>query len=214
MEYWLIQDGQKLQLPVPPPTYEIEKSMNNTSEDVEGVGEISFLGKPKLKIISLESFFPLRKYSFCQYKTFPKPKDCVKLIEAWQESGKPIRLVITGTSINALFSIETFTYGAADGTGDIKFKLTLKEYKVISTPITVLSTSSTSASSAAVTASTTETTRPVEKTTPASYTVKSGDTLWAIAKREYGDGSKYTEIASKNGLSNPNLIQVGQVLLL
>ncbi len=203
MEYWLIQGEQKLQLPVPPPTYEIAKSMNNATETVENVGEISFLGKPKLRTISLSSFFPLRVYPFCQYKTFPKPMDCVKLIETWQENEKPIRLVITGTLINTLFSIESFTYGSADGTGDVKFQLDLKEYKVIKTA-TVLSIASVTA----------QVVRPVEKATPANYTVKAGDTLWAIAKRQYGDGSKYTDIATKNGLANPNKIQVGQVLLL
>lgn len=45
-----------------------------------------------------------------------------------------------------------------------------------------------------------------------SYTVKKGDTLWAIAKRYYGDGSKYTKIATASGIKNPNLIYPGQVL--
>ncbi|MDQ3900078.1 MAG: LysM peptidoglycan-binding domain-containing protein [Actinomycetota bacterium] len=44
------------------------------------------------------------------------------------------------------------------------------------------------------------------------YTVVSGDTLWAIAERFYGDGSKYPQIASANGIANPDLIMVGQEL--
>jgi LysM repeat protein len=44
------------------------------------------------------------------------------------------------------------------------------------------------------------------------YTVVSGDTLWAIAARFYGDGSKYPKIASANGIANPDLIMVGQKL--
>lgn len=45
-----------------------------------------------------------------------------------------------------------------------------------------------------------------------TYTVKSGDTLWAIAVRLLGSGSRYPEIAKLNGISNPNLIRVGTVL--
>jgi len=45
-----------------------------------------------------------------------------------------------------------------------------------------------------------------------TYTVESGDTLWAIAERFYGDGSKYQAIADASGVSNPDLIQPGQVL--
>ena len=44
------------------------------------------------------------------------------------------------------------------------------------------------------------------------YTVVSGDTLWAIAERFYGDGSQYPKIASANGIANPDLIMVGQEL--
>ena len=47
---------------------------------------------------------------------------------------------------------------------------------------------------------------------PRTYTVVSGDTLWAIAERFYGDGSKYQQIADASGISNPDLIHPGQVL--
>ncbi|OBK36437.1 lectin [Mycobacterium sp. 1245111.1] len=45
-----------------------------------------------------------------------------------------------------------------------------------------------------------------------TYTVESGDTLWAIAEQFYGDGNKYQIIADASGISNPDLIQPGQVL--
>ncbi|MET9226361.1 LysM peptidoglycan-binding domain-containing protein [Lentzea sp. NPDC003310] len=45
-----------------------------------------------------------------------------------------------------------------------------------------------------------------------TYTVEGGDSLWAIAERFYGDGNRYGEIASANGIANPDLIQPGQVL--
>lgn len=45
-----------------------------------------------------------------------------------------------------------------------------------------------------------------------TYTVESGDTLWAISERFYGDGSKYQIIADASGISNPDLIFPGQVL--
>ncbi len=45
-----------------------------------------------------------------------------------------------------------------------------------------------------------------------TYTVVSGDTLWAIAERFYGDGSKYQVIADASGISNPDLIHPGDEL--
>ena len=50
-----------------------------------------------------------------------------------------------------------------------------------------------------------------------SYTVVSGDCLWNIAKKYYGDGSQYTKIyeANKGTIgSNPNLIKPGQKLVI
>ncbi|SOX55124.1 LysM peptidoglycan-binding domain-containing protein [Mycobacterium ahvazicum] len=47
---------------------------------------------------------------------------------------------------------------------------------------------------------------------PRTYTVVSGDTLWAIAERFYGDGSKYQVIADASGVFDPDLIHPGQVL--
>lgn len=57
-------------------------------------------------------------------------------------------------------------------------------------------------------------TEPEERRTDAAgtYTVKSGDNLWAIAKRIYGKGSDYGKIVRLNEIKNPNLIYPGQVL--
>jgi LysM repeat protein len=53
---------------------------------------------------------------------------------------------------------------------------------------------------------------PTEAPAKRIYKVVSGDTLWAIAERFYGDGSQYPKIASANGIANPDLIMVGQEL--
>jgi LysM repeat protein len=47
-----------------------------------------------------------------------------------------------------------------------------------------------------------------------TYTVKHGDTLNLIASAQLGSGSRYTEIQKRNNLPNPNLIQVGQHLVI
>lgn len=44
------------------------------------------------------------------------------------------------------------------------------------------------------------------------YTVKSGDNLWNIAKRFYGDGIYYKNIAYSNQIKNPDQIYPGQIL--
>jgi ABC-type amino acid transport substrate-binding protein len=47
-----------------------------------------------------------------------------------------------------------------------------------------------------------------------TYTVMQGDTLNKIAQSQLGSGSKYTLIQKRNNLPNPNLITVGQRLVI
>lgn len=46
-----------------------------------------------------------------------------------------------------------------------------------------------------------------------TYTVQAGDSLWAIAQKQLGNGSRWQEIAQLNGLTSTT-IQIGQVLKL
>ena len=43
-----------------------------------------------------------------------------------------------------------------------------------------------------------------------TYTVKAGDSLWRIAAQQLGNGARYKEIKTLNGLKN-NTIHAGQV---
>lgn len=46
------------------------------------------------------------------------------------------------------------------------------------------------------------------------YKVKSGDTLWNIALRAYGDGYQWVKIAQANKITNPNIIHKDNMLTL
>lgn len=47
-----------------------------------------------------------------------------------------------------------------------------------------------------------------------TYTVKAGDTLMGICKRHYGTTTKYAEVMEYNGLSDSNILYVGQQIKL
>lgn len=55
---------------------------------------------------------------------------------------------------------------------------------------------------------------PAPSAKPTVVTVERGDNLWNIARDYLEDGSKYTQLAKLNGLSNPNLIHTGQQIKL
>lgn len=209
MEFWLVNNNttEKFQLPVPPSSFEIIRGNLNTTVNVQDAGEINLIGKEKLATVQLSSFFPKEEYYFCQYTGFPDPYDCVRMIEGWRKAGRPIRLIITSTELNIPVAIESFQYGEKEeGTGDVYFTLELKEHRPIAVP--------TENTGIVNNAGHTRSSRAEERKIQASYTVKAGDTLWAIAQRYYQDGSKYPALADKNKIESPNLIYPGQVLIL
>lgn len=57
---------------------------------------------------------------------------------------------------------------------------------------------------------------PDEKPSVYVYTVLPGDSLWTIAQKHYGNGSNWSVIynANKADIKNPNLIQIGQTLVI
>ena len=90
---------------------------------------------------------------------------------------------------------------------DVGLTVTLREYKFKSA-LAALAGGSGGSGSAPVRK------RTDERVTPQTYTVKKGDTLWDIACRFYGDGTKWGRIAAKNGVTNPRKLQIGKVLTL
>ena len=53
-----------------------------------------------------------------------------------------------------------------------------------------------------------------ENAIPTQYTVVSGDHLWGIAQKVYGNPYMWLDISIANNLVNPSVIEVGQVLTL
>lgn len=93
---------------------------------------------------------------------------------------------------------------------DVYYTLELSEYRFLNVPAVQVETQQQSDTNGL-------NNRPNTQTTPKSYTVVSGDCLWNIAKKYYGDGSQYTKIyeANKGTIgSNPNLIKPGQKLVI
>lgn len=194
----------KFVLPVTPQSFEINTGNNNTTVQVEKIGEISLLGTPKLTTISISSFFPSQMYYFCEEKYFYEPYVCVELIKSFMENG-PVKLNITGTDILKQFTIESFVYGENDGTGDVNYTLEFKEYKKASIKVA-------SSKSSKKTKSITRPREGIKRVIPKTYKVKEGDSLYSIANKMYGDASRYKELVQKNNIKNYRALKVGKVL--
>ena len=114
---------------------------------------------------------------------------------------------------NMTVSVEDYniTEDAKEGL-DVSVDINLKQWRSYGTKTAKVEQPSTDTGKQTVTVEKERdaSTAPSAKT----YTVKKGDTLWAISAKYYGAGAQYTKIygANTDKISNPNLIYPGQVL--
>lgn len=194
MDFYLSYNNneEQLRLPVIPSEFELSQRNNNTVININSLGEINLIGKKGLASISLSSFFPAQEYYFCKYTGFPMPYECVKMIQKWRDSGKPIRLIITGTPVNYAMTIENFTFSEQDGTRDVSFALELREYiftkQVKPTEIT------TSNGTKITVPPTKRETKPI----PPKKKAQKGDNMYTVAKKTTGSVSNASAVAKTN----------------
>ena len=210
-QLWLTYNGEreKTQFPVLPETFEVSFGNTNKTVDISGLGEIVILQDRAAIEVSWDSFFPATKFPGVQVDSLTPPKTLLKTICEGKSSDKPVHIILTGTDVNFFAAIQSIQPSEEGGDPDsIYYKIKLKEYrevKVRQVQVNITTKVATVSSQA---------TRTDNRVQEKTYTVKSGDCLWNIAKSLLGSGSRYTEIynLNKDKIKNPNLIYPGQVL--
>ena len=112
------------------------------------------------------------------------PKYYHDTLEDWKAKGTLLTIIVTGYPFNFDVDISTYEADASGPFGDMQYRLELQEHRDIIIKTEQVKTSS----------STTK--RPAKQTT--TYTIKSGDTLWRIAEKFLGSGSKWKTIYNAN----------------
>lgn len=142
-----------------------------------------------------------------EFTAFTSDKSQLDYLKTAFRSGTPLWMSVTGLVSPILLhavvvTLETWEQGGCIEV--IHYRIVLREYQSKSLKFLYDASALTSAAqSSAAGGGTTNT-----------YTVQKGDTLWKIAKKYLGDGSKYTALVQLNGLKNANLIHPGQVIRL
>lgn len=209
-------------LPIPPKKLELKISNQNKTYDLMNYSEINVLKNPGLTSIEFEVLLPNVKYPFAMYKNnFQNAKYYLGILENLKVNKSAFQFIVirkfpNGNSIfdtNIKVSIEDYTITDSTDEGfDTKVKIKLKQYREYSTKTVQVTIKQ--YKPPVVTRTVTTNNTAASKPGGQNYTVKSGDCLWNIAKKYYGNGSKYTTIynANRDKIKNPNLIYPGQVL--
>lgn len=210
-------------LPIPPKKLELKISNQNKTYDLMNYSEINVLKSPGLTSIEFEVLLPNVKYPFAMYKNdFQNAKYYLGILENLKVNKSAFQFIVirkfpNGTGIfdtNIKVSLEDYTITDSTDEGfDTKVKIKLKQYREYSTK-TVQVTIKQYKPPVVTRTVTTNNTAAASKHSGQNYTVRSGDCLWNIAKRFYGNGSQYTKIynANRDKIKNPNLIYPNQVL--
>ena len=114
------------------------------------------------------------------------PKTLTKQLDYWKEKGTKLKVIMTGTNINYSVYVSNFTYKHAGGYGDVSYDLELETRREVK--ITTIKQTSKPKNKA----------KSATKSTTTTYTIKKGDTLWGIASKELGKGTRWKEIYTLN----------------
>lgn len=215
--YSFFIDG--MELPIAPQKLTVKIKGNNKTLTLINEGDINFLRAPGLTEITFDAVLPmLGQYSFAN--GYRRPDSYLSKLESLMTGKEPFRFLVSRVSpsgrllydTNMKVSLENYTVTEDATKGpDVTVSITLKQYISYSTKtVTVVKPKPEKKPVVQQKKKRETSSAPKVKT----YTVKSGDCLWNIAKKYYGNGAQYTKIynANKGKIKNPNLIYPGQVL--
>jgi LysM repeat protein len=197
-------------LPVNPEQIETTSVQANQKYEILKLGQIAIPTHMELKEYSFECELPYKPLHYVETSGVFRDADFyLRLFEQWRQKKAPVRFIASngiGDDINTLVLIEELTVTEKAGEeGDKYVSFKLLEYRGYGKKSVVVAQSN---------KATIKKELPAPKVNPKSngvHVVQSGDTLWAIAKKYYGDGEQYTKIynANRDKIKNPNLIYPG-----
>lgn len=216
--YMFYMDG--ILIPVPPSRLNTKFKNKNKVINLINEGDFNILKEAGLTEISFDMMLPAFKYPFANYLggIFLPIKYYLEVLEMLKKTKKPFNFIVVregyigtlGYDTCMKVSLENWQIKEDAGNGnDVVVTVNLKEYKDKNNLITKVV--NTAAGASIVTSKVRDS---VSKIIPKTYKVKEGDTLYTIAKKELGDGNKFSILKKLNDITGINLIKPGQVIRL
>lgn len=200
-DFYFTIGEEVLTLPITPSSFKMKIGSKNKVVTLINEGDVNVLKSPSLVEFEFDARFPMRPYPYSRnalhFATYMNKFTALKtdktpfLFDVYRST--PDGRETWRTSRRVTIEDMEIDENADEG-DDVIISFKLKEYKqygvlTIATAMGTPDTTSTSSQSRGNDNKTTDS---------ESYTIKSGDTLWTIAKAMYGNGSKWTIIYEAN----------------
>lgn len=215
----------KILLPVPPASFQYSIKGNNKKINSINEGEFLIIKRAKLSELSFEFMLPNVRYPFAVYKNnaFKNAKFFLDEIEKLKAAKKPFNFIIDRSKPNGknLYDykekvvIDDYTIKEGAGQGlDVMVSIKLTQYRADTFKTVKIKVDKKGKKKIKTKKKRQTHNAPMSGIKAKTYKVKKGDSLWLIAKKHYGDGSKYRKIkeANKSKLRHGNVIFSGQIL--
>lgn len=211
-------------LPIAPKKLQLKVKNQNKTYTLINQGEVNVLKKPGLTEIEFEALLPNVIYPFALYDKgdFQQADYYLGKLEDLKTEKKKFQFIVSrklpngdvlfNTNIKCSLEDYSIVEDAKEYGMDVMVKIKLKQSTDFKVKTCKVKKKEKSKKKKVKTKKKRSTNKNTSKAK--TYTVKKGDCLWKIAKKFYGDGSKYTVIykANKKKIKNENLIYAGQKL--
>ncbi|WP_313894307.1 LysM peptidoglycan-binding domain-containing protein [Psychrobacillus sp.] len=199
-------DKEGFRLPVNPESIKETVAGDSQTYTIAKLGQVSIIKNIQLAEYTIDSFFPIRNAFYVVAPLF-EPSYYIGKIKEWQVKKEPIRFIYTEGSfvINELVSIENFECSETAGDEDVYYTLSFKKYVSFEPKKMVVQKTSGASKGKQQVVKKSAPPRQNKKEMPKTYSMIQGDSLWKIAQKFLGNGSRYTEIQQLNGIKDSQL---------
>lgn len=201
MAYRLYLGG--FELPVAPPKLNMQINSQNKTVTLANMKEINILKAPGLTDIDFT--IPVPRASYPWANTNADAQTVLSQLETLKTSQKPFQFIVSreydnssvGFSTNMQVGLEDYRIVEdAEDLSDVSIEIQLKQW--VEYGAKIIYTSSDKPNKGTTTTKPQSSTNKPSNNKPKTYTVKHGDSMWEIAKKYLGDGSKYKQLYNLN----------------
>ncbi|MBR1805842.1 MAG: hypothetical protein IJ774_05560 [Selenomonadaceae bacterium] len=211
-EFYLTAEADdEIQLCMPPEEIRVKSSTNFRTFNVIELGEIKIPKGEQLTAISWRGTLPgagVLLYSSIKKAAWDKPDELIKTINRWREKGTKLKLLITQTPVNLDVFIKSFDYTAKGGLGDYTYDINF----IAAKPLLVRTVSEADAARQNQQSGFDLLTRNAMKSKTGLY-MSYLDTAWTVTQLLRGNGGDWQQLLEDNGISTPDVLDIGSVIL-